>query len=123
MVHAPASISMLLHVHAILHAAPAGVASNDVLFWAGVLIVLVLAGAVAVMMVRRRLLQGESSVDASEGLLDSMRRLRDSGEMSAAEFEAARKSMAERISASMTKRAADRDAKLNASTNAKRSSR
>ena len=114
---------MLLHVHAILHAAPAGVASNDVLFWAGVLIVRVLAGAVAVMMVRRRLLQGESSVDASEGLLDSMRLLRDSGEMSAAEFEAARKSMAERVSASMTKRAADRDAKLNASTNAKRSSR
>jgi len=77
------------------------VASNQVLFNVGLLLLVLLVGAVAVFLLRRKLLGAESGVDATTGLMESMRRMRDSGEMTVEEYEAARKSMAHRAARSM----------------------
>ncbi len=82
-----------------------------VLAWVLVLIVLVLAGAVAVLLIRRRVLGSQGATDGTEGLMQSLRRLRDEGRMTHEEYEAARRSMAKRVSASMSERAERRASK------------
>ena len=77
------------------------VPSNQVLFYVGLLLLVLLAGAVAVFLLRRKLLGAESSVDTTTGLMESMRQLRDSGQMTQAEYDAARKTMAQRASRAM----------------------
>lgn len=82
-----------------------------VLAWVVVLIVCVLAGAVAVLLIRRRVLGSQTASDGTEGLMQSLRRMRDEGRMTHEEYEAARRSMAKRVSASMTHRAERRASK------------
>jgi hypothetical protein len=82
-----------------------------VLAWVGVLIVLVLAGAVAVLLIRRRVLGSQGTGEGAESLMQSLRRLRDEGRMTPEEYEAARRSMAKRVSASMSQRAERRASK------------
>lgn len=77
------------------------VPSNQVLLYVGLLLLVLLAGAVAVFLLRRRLLGAESSVDATTGLMETMRQMRDSGQMTQAEYDATRKTMAQRASRSM----------------------
>ena len=81
------------------------VPSNQVLLYVGLLLLVLLAGAVTVFLLRRKLLGSESSVDTTTGLMESMRQLRDSGQMTQAEYDAARKTMAQRVSRSMNRKA------------------
>lgn len=82
-----------------------------VLAWVVVLIAMVLSGAVAVLLIRRRVLGGQSVSDGTEGLMQSLRRLRDEGRMTHEEYEAARRSMAKRVSATISDRAERRASK------------
>jgi hypothetical protein len=62
-----------------------------------VLIALVMALGAGVMIARRRLLGRPATEDHQAGLMESLRAMRDRGEMTPAEFEAARRAMIERI--------------------------
>ena len=69
--------------------------TGGVILWIGVLIAVIMVGFVALMWVRRRMFMGES--DQSGGLMDSLRKMRDTGQMSQQEYDAARKAMVARI--------------------------
>ncbi|MEM1185074.1 MAG: SHOCT domain-containing protein [Planctomycetota bacterium] len=65
--------------------------TNQVLFWIAVLIVLVLIAGTAVLILRRKLFGGDNRGAAQPGgILESLREMRDRGEMSGEEFEQAR---------------------------------
>src|SRR5262245_60570063 len=64
--------------------------------WLGVLIAVTIVGYVAIMWFRRRLL-ADDGWQAAESFMQELRRMRDSGEISAAEYDATRKKMAARI--------------------------
>jgi len=72
--------------------------------WLGVLIVGVVVAGVVLMWVRRRILSDPSGTDAGAGLMANLRRMRDSGEISTQEYDAARKAMATRAAAGMAAR-------------------
>lgn len=95
----------------ILAAASTTGGTSRLLAWVVVLIVLVLAGAVAVLLIRRRVLGSQGTGDGAESLMQSLRRLRDEGRMTHEEYEAARRSMAKRVSASMSQRVERRASK------------
>lgn len=83
--------------------AAAGASSSfSVLLWVGVLVVLAVVGGVAVLAFRRKLLGPGSDTPPEEGLMDSLRRMRDSGQLTKEEFDAARKSMAMKAAARMS---------------------
>lgn len=63
---------------------------------AGLIVVAVLGG-LGVMAVRRRMLAKDTAAADQGGLLEDLRRLRDTGQISPAEFDAARKSIAARL--------------------------
>jgi len=76
---------------------PAGPGRGDpaaLVTWVLVLILAVMALGVAVMVVRRKVLAKENSVADAAGLMESMRRMRDSGQITREEFDAMRRSMA-----------------------------
>lgn len=79
---------------------PAGSAEglSRILIPIGGLIVLAVVGGMGVMAVRRRLLSKDSAATDQGGLLDDLRRMRDTGQISAEEFDAARKSIAAKLS-------------------------
>ena len=70
-------------------------AAGSVLTWVIVLIVAALLGGLVIMAVRKRMLEPERTEAASEGLFDSLRRMRDSGEITGAEYENARRRLIE----------------------------
>lgn len=61
--------------------------------WLGVLILVVIAGGLVVMWYRRTLLAKDNPDAAEQGLMASLRAMRDKGEISAEEFDAMRRSM------------------------------
>lgn len=63
----------------------------------GGLIILTILGGLGVMAVRRRMLAKDSPASDQGGLLDDLRRMRSSGQISQEEFDAARKSIAARL--------------------------
>lgn len=76
---------------------PAGPGKGDpaaLVTWVLVLILAVMALGVAVMVVRRKVLAKEASGADAAGLMESMRRMRDSGQITREEFDAMRRSMA-----------------------------
>lgn len=82
-------------------------ATSSAVLWIGVLVLMVLGGGLLVWLLRRKLLGNEPTA-ADDGLLTDLRRLRDSGQMTPEEFDAARKAM-------LRKFTADRPAKTDAS--------
>jgi len=76
--------------------APGDTSLGPVLLWLGVLVVVTLAGGALLMWYRRRVLSQPAAEDAGS-FMDELRRARDAGEMSAVEFEAAKKQMVARI--------------------------
>jgi hypothetical protein len=65
--------------------------------WVGVLIVVAVVGGLAILYLRRRVLAEAGDADAQGGLMESLRAMRDSGEISQQEFDAARSSMLRRV--------------------------
>lgn len=73
---------------------PAGI--KKILIPIGGLIVLAVIGGVAVLLARRSMLAKDSAADPG-GMLDDLRKMRDTGQISAEEFDAARKSIAAKL--------------------------
>jgi hypothetical protein len=71
--------------------------SMSAVLWVGVLIVVAVVGGLAILYIRRRVLAEASDADAQGGLMESLRAMRDSGEISQQEFDAARSSMLRRV--------------------------
>lgn len=69
--------------------------TTQVLIWVGVLIVVVAVGGGVLLAYRRRIL--DKGTQDQAGLLDSLRAMRDSGQITPDEFDAARKRMAARV--------------------------
>ncbi len=69
------------------------------------LLALTLVGGLVIMLFRRKLLSKEEEA-ANETLFESLRRMRDSGQMSIDEYEAARKTMVKKAAEKMNKPAA-----------------
>jgi predicted nucleic acid-binding Zn ribbon protein len=65
-----------------------------------VLIALVIAGGVVVMLLRKRLL-AKDDASADVGLFDALKQMRDRGEMTQEEYEAARRKVVEKTKAAM----------------------
>lgn len=73
-----------------------------VVLWLGILIVVTIVGGLVVLAIRKRIL-ARSSDGADEGsLMDSLRAMRDRGELSPEEFEATRRAMIERVRSSLS---------------------
>jgi hypothetical protein len=99
----PVSIHMLTQL---AQATPNAAGSTDrIVLMVVILISLLLLGAIGILLLRRRLFQAESGGEATTGLMDAMRKMRDSGEMSAAEYEATVRSMSRKASEQMLGRA------------------
>lgn len=64
--------------------------------WAAVLVVAAILGGFVILAVRKRMLSPERTEMDSEGLFDSLRRMRDSGEISTQEYDSARKRIIQR---------------------------
>ena len=77
--------------------AQASTRTTDALLWIALIIVATIGGGFFILMMRRKLLAPEEhSSEANAGIMDSLRSMRDRGELSQAEFEAARRSMIEK---------------------------
>lgn len=74
--------------------------ASEVLILVLFMIGAVVLGGFLLMHLRRRLLGQETTEMASEGLFDSLRRMREAGEISTSEYDAARKRIIERINES-----------------------
>ena len=102
---APAAAAILLAAAPLIAAQPgqAGTAAGltRILIPVAALIVLAVLGGLGVLAVRRRMLAKDTAADQG-GLLDDLRAMRDRGQITPEEFDAARKS----IAAKMTGRAA-----------------
>ena len=73
--------------------------SVEVLMWVGALIVAVLILGIIILLIRRKLFTRDES--SATGVLDELRRMHNTGQMTTAEYEAARKSFTARIAAKM----------------------
>lgn len=71
--------------------------ASRVLVWVAALVVVVIAGGAIILLVRRRVLTKESSHASDAGLMDGLRGLRRSGQISDEEYDAIRRKMALRI--------------------------
>ncbi len=65
---------------------------TPVFVWLGVLLVGMIAGGLLILWLRRRML-AKSDHDAGAGLMDSIRKMRDTGQITTAEYDAMRQSM------------------------------
>lgn len=74
-----------------------GSSAVDVAVWVVVLIAVALGGGFAVMAIRRKVLAQSDDANAQAGLMESLREMRDTGQISASEYEAARASMLRRV--------------------------
>jgi hypothetical protein len=73
-----------------------GSGTGEVLIWVAVLIGLILIASIAVLILRRRLFAPDTSDDHGASMMETLRRMRDRGEISDAEFEKTRTVMIER---------------------------
>lgn len=86
--------------------ASAGTASSrpgvrtDLLLWIGVLIVVVVIGGLVLVHMQKRLLKPPASGPGAAGLMEDLRRMRDTGAMTHEEYDAARKAMARKLAPS-----------------------
>ena len=79
---------------------------TPVLIWVGVLIACAMIGGTLVVILRRKMLDRQTASDANRSLMEHLRDAHARGEMSDAEYEQARKSIASRVSQVLdTKRA------------------
>jgi uncharacterized membrane protein len=85
-------------------------APTHVVVWVGVLIALIIAGGVVVMLLRKRLL-AKDDASADVGLFDALKQMRDRGEMTQEEYEAARRKVVEKTKAAMKQAPAKKAAK------------
>lgn len=76
--------------------AQSGQGASEALVWAMVLIVAAIVGGFVILAVRKRMLSVPKDDIASEGLFDALRRMRDNGELSQSEYDAARKRILEK---------------------------
>ncbi len=67
--------------------------TGQVLLWVGVLIGAVIAASVVVLVLRRKLLSPDHSVDNPASIMESLRVMRDRGEISLEEYERTRQAM------------------------------
>jgi hypothetical protein len=65
--------------------------------WIGVFIAAILLVGMFILAYRRRMLGPNDSADHARGLLDGLRRLRDTGQMTPQEYDAARKTIAGKL--------------------------
>jgi LPXTG-motif cell wall-anchored protein len=75
---------------------PAKANAGEVMVWVAVLMGLILVGGLLVLLLRRRLLAAEAETSAG-GLMEDLRRMRDSGQMTQEEYESVRRNMAARL--------------------------
>jgi hypothetical protein len=76
-------------------AAPGKADPSQVIVWVAVLMVVIIGGGLLVMLMRRRLLAGEQH--AAGGIMEDLRKMRDSGQMTQEEYDRVRKNMATRL--------------------------
>lgn len=69
-----------------------------IVLWAGSLIVVALVGGMLILWIRGRLVERRSEAAGAGTTLEQMRRLRDRGQLSQQEFDAARASLISRLS-------------------------
>lgn len=81
---------------------------SKVWMFVGVLIVLSVLGGFAIMRYRKIMLGSVEEPDDAKGLMDSLRALRDSGEMSEEEYQQTRRRLAEQMAARFEEEAAER---------------
>lgn len=79
---------------------PSSSAVGEAWLWVGVLIVVTVLGGLGLMWYRRRVL-ASANTEGVEGFMESMRRMRASGEMSEEEFQAVRRNLVAGMSRSM----------------------
>lgn len=70
---------------------------SRVIVWVLVLIGVMIAGGVAILVLRRRLFAGDREGASHEGLFESLRRMRDRGEISPDEYDRARQKIVSRL--------------------------
>lgn len=70
---------------------------SQIFFVVGLLIGAAVVLGLVILLVRRKMLGSESSSAEQAGLMDQLRHLRDSGEITPEEFDAARRSMVARM--------------------------
>src|SRR5437868_4412734 len=71
--------------------------STRALIWIGALIAVTFMGGFIILAIRRRLLSKSGAADDASSLFDQLRAMRDRGQMTNEEFEAARRSMREKL--------------------------
>ncbi len=81
----------------------------DVVLWVGVLIVILVLAGLGVVWMRRRLLSRQDDAGSQAMLMEDLRRMRDGGQISTEEFDAARRALTRRIAGEP--RAAERPAR------------
>ncbi len=94
----------------LLAQAPAGGAppqrdTASVMIWVGVLLGLVIGGGLFALWMRRRLHASDAANEASVGLLEGMRRMRDQGQISPEEYDSMRRAITKRSVEEMDARA------------------
>lgn len=72
----------------------------DLLLWIGVLIVVVVIGGLVLVHMQKRMLKPPGAGPGSAGIMEELRRMRDSGAMTNEEYDAARKAMARKLAPS-----------------------
>lgn len=82
---------------------------SQVFMVVGLLIGAAVVLGLVILLVRRKMLGGESASAQQSGLMDQLRRLRDSGELTPEEYDAARKSMVSRMTGAPSKPAKGTD--------------
>lgn len=76
--------------------AQSGRGASEALVWAMVLIVAAIVGGFVILEVRKRMLATPKDDIGSEGLFDALKRMRDNGELSQGEYDAARRRILEK---------------------------
>lgn len=77
-------------------------ASIQALTLGGILIILTLIGGVGILLYRKKVLSKGSDADQNESLMQNLRRLRDSGQMTKEEYDRTRKAMAARLAGKLS---------------------
>jgi uncharacterized membrane protein len=72
-------------------------ASGGVFLWVAILIAVILVGFVLLMWLKRRIFSADTAQEQSGGLMDKLRQMRDSGQISKEEYDATRKAMIARM--------------------------
>lgn len=72
----------------------------DLLIWIGVLIVVVVIGGLILVHMQKRMLKPPAAGSGAAGIMEELRRMRDSGAMTHEEYDATRKAMARKLAPS-----------------------